>query len=347
MSNYPIAVNLAAYNGARWLPYCLESLVRQTNQQFYLVIIDDASLDNSCQVVEEFLAVHTELASRTRLMRNRQNMGFARTHNQALSWSSGEYVLLVNQDIILAEDYIKKTVKVLLDHHEVAAVTGKLKRWHFDAENYYSGRELEGPQIIDSAGFKILRNRSVSERGAGEVDRGQYNKAEEIFGVSGALPMYRRHAIKEVSPNGEMFDSDFVMYKEDVDLAWRLQRAGFKAFYIHEAVAYHDRSLKGASTKYELIKRHLRRSARLSVYSWVNHLAVLIKNDSWYNIVRDLPWILGYELQKLGYLLLFKPGQFRSAIKRLFAIRPAMFRKRRELKSINKIRPADLRHFWI
>ncbi len=77
------------------------------------------------------------------------------------------------------------------------------------------------------------------------MDNGQYAEAERVFGLSGALVMYRATALQAVRFEDEFFDHDFFAYKEDVDLAWRLQHLGWDAWYEPRAIAHHYRGMYG------------------------------------------------------------------------------------------------------
>jgi len=95
--------------------------------------------------------------------------------------------------------------------------------------------------IIDSTGIYFTRNMRHLDRGAEEIDHGQYNEAQCVFGASGAAAFFRREFIADVSVDGEFFDEDFFSYREDADLAWRAQLMGSKCLYVPVAVAWHVR----------------------------------------------------------------------------------------------------------
>ncbi len=345
---YATSINLVAYNGQRWLPFCLEALSNQTYKDFFLLVIDNGSLDGSAALIQEFLRTHHELGKRARLVVNKQNLGFSRGHNQAMAWTESDYVLMLNQDVLLDPAYLEHAVRALAADPRVAAVTGKLLRWNFQAASFYMEAlpELQAESCLDSAGLIVRRSRRVVERGQGERDHGQYPRGEEVFGVSGAAPVYKREALMDVSPLGEVFDEDFVSYKEDVDLAWRLQRAGYTAWYEPRAVAYHDRSVRGGLGIRDTLRHHHGRPRDLKVYSYVNHLAVLIKNDGWWNLTLDAPWILAHELAKAGYLFLTGPGTLFRAWGRLIAHIPTFLKKRNSLSVVQRRTTAELRKWW-
>jgi GT2 family glycosyltransferase len=345
---YPISIQLVTYNGAAWLPWCLESLLRSSEQNFFLMIIDNGSIDESWSIIQAFLKNNPILASHSRVVQNKLNLGFARAHNQALVWTNSDFVLLLNQDVLLDENYIKICSTCLVKRPDVAAVTGKILQWNFDSDNFHPTelKNLQAVSKIDSIGLGIKRTRQVINLGAGTVDHRQYESECEIFGVPGTAPMYRRTALNEISYNEEIFDNDFVSYKEDVDLAWRLRLAGFNAWYLPQAVAYHDRSLGGDNGWREQIKKRKSWPREFKIYSWVNHLASLLKNDSFSNIFLDLPWIVIHEFKKILYLLIFDPLVLTGGIRRLVRLFTRFLTKRRSSKKTHKIKPINLRKYW-
>jgi len=347
-SSYPISVHLVTYNSSIWLPYILEALVRQTRQDFFLLVIDNGSVDNSLALVEQALVKFPQLRMRCRVVHNKQNLGFARAHNQALAWTDSTYVMLLNPDILLDDRYLESAVGRLELEPLAAAATGKLLKWNFQSASWHweALPNLQKMSQFDSTGLVIKRSRKVTDRGQGEFDKGQYNQAGEVFGVSGAAPVYRREALQVVSIKGEVFDEDFVSYKEDVDLAWRLRLGGFTAWYEPEAVAYHDRRIKVGGGWREQLKQRRLWPAELKIYSWVNHLAVLLKNDSGFNILRDLPWILCHELAKIMALAVLNPMTLFRAKLRFLRLMPRFLAKRRSLKSTRKLKPQELRKWW-
>jgi GT2 family glycosyltransferase len=95
--------------------------------------------------------------------------------------------------------------------------------------------------IIDSTGIYFTRNMRHLDRGAEEIDRGQYDRMQYVFGASGAAAFFRRDVIEDVSVNGQFFDEEFFAFREDGDLAWRAQVMGWKCLYAPTALAWHVR----------------------------------------------------------------------------------------------------------
>lgn len=315
-----LSIHLLTYNGLKYLPYCLSSLADQIFQDFSVLIIDNASIDGTSYFIKQYLAnpANNYLNKKTKFVANVKNIGFAGGHNQALHWTKSEYVLLMNQDIIMAPDYLKFLVEFLEKIPDCAAATGKLLRWDFKSDEYkresLTSRIIKlnsKNKIIDSAGLKIFKKHQVAEISAGQLDNNHKETARPVFGVSGALPMYRRSALESVKIKyqknnkiySEYFDNDFLNYKEDVDLAYRLCLAGCLAYLIPQAQAWHDRTLKAGR---RLVKNRQDKSPYLNYLSYRNHLYFLIKNAPFKILIRHGWRILFYEVSKLIYLILFE-----------------------------------------
>ena len=348
-SGYPLSVHLVTYNSSLWLPYCLEALRRQTRQDFFLLVIDNGSMDNSAALVANFLRAHPELGGRSRLVCNKQNLGFARAHNQALAWTDSMYVQLLNPDLVLQENYLAALAERLDNQADAGAVAGKILRWNFDPESFHLEALADLPlgSQIDSVGLGIKKSRQIFELGLNETDKGQYEVPHQIFGVSGAAPMYRRLALDQVSVNGEVFDEDFVSYKEDVDLAWRLRRGGFSAWYEPRGVAYHDRRLNAQGNLWQRARKRASWPKVLKVYSLCNHWGVLVKNEGFFNLLRDSWQFVPYEIGKSLYYLFTEPGTFFQSLGRFLKLLPRFLSKRRALKSTRKLKPQSIRAWFI
>jgi GT2 family glycosyltransferase len=325
-----VSINLVTWNGKKYLPYCLDSIAKQTFRDFSLLILDNGSTDGTQDYLKNCLLPVPDC----RLVFNGENIGFAAGHNQALRGTEGEYVLMLNQDIILEPDFLEEIIKFLDNHPGAAAATGKLLHWDFSNN--------EKTDLIDSAGLEIFKNHRVIELGAGEMDGEKWSEPREVFGVSGAAPVYRRSALNEVAIDGEIFDEDFFSYKEDVDLAYRLRLAGFEAWFLPAARAYHDRSAKsGAKGDAEAARRRRVKSAFINYHSYKNHLFFLVKN-----VPAGICWRYGYrikwyEFKKFFYLLFFEPKTL-GGLGEFFRKLPKMRKKRKWIMKNKKVSTADI-----
>jgi len=222
-----ISVTIVTWNSAGPLRECLDSIQRQTFPDIEVIIVDNASTDDTLSLLKQ-----TNPA--WRVIFNPRNTGFAAGQNQAIRASSGSWVLCLNPDVVLHKDFVSQLVAPGNAYPDVGGLCGKLLRWH-------SPNEPRHPEIIDSTGIYFTRNMRHLDRGAEEPDHGQYDRAQYVFGATGAAALFRREFIDAVSVDGQFFDEEFFSYREDADLAWRAQLMGQKYLYTPSAIAWHVR----------------------------------------------------------------------------------------------------------
>ena len=241
-----IDINLVVWNGKKYLPFCIESILQQSYSDWQLNILDNGSTDDSVKYLREHYP-------NLKVVALKENTGFAQGHNKLLSWTNSEYVLCLNQDVILDQDFLKNSLDFLKNKKDVGSISPKVYHWDFkkldigDTVEPEKARELldsKKTNIIDTCGFQLFKNHQVVDWGQGEKDKPEFQEPKKIFGVSGACPIYQRKALEKVKIDNEYFDEDFFSYKEDVDLAYRLQLAGYKSYFLPQVTAHHNRSIK-------------------------------------------------------------------------------------------------------
>lgn len=296
------SILIVTYNSRAVIDSCLESLEAQTCADWEAIIVDNASTDGT----REFLQ---RTAVTTQLIGNCANRGFPAALNQALCHASGEFVLTLNPDVVLEPSCLERLLRAFASADErVGMLSPKLLR--------------VDSQTIDSTGLLVSRAWRVRDRGAGEPDRGQFDGQREILGPCAAAGMYRRAMLDSLRHDGQSFDETFFLLMEDVDLAWRAQRAGWQAHYVPTAVAYH----RGG------ISRHWSwRAQRLALR---NRYYLIAKHHRW--SWRDAAWLLGYDMPRLGWVLLTNPYTLRT-LWELAHEAPRLVRARREQVHIQEI----------
>jgi GT2 family glycosyltransferase len=342
-----LAVHLVTWNTARYVPHTFASLRAQTSKDWELLVVDNASSDTSVALMHQQL-LNFPVASR--VIVNGENAGFAKGHNQALKKTTGPYVLMLNQDMYIAPDCFEKLIAFLDAHPEAAAVTPRLMRWDFKGIESL-GLEKSLTNSIDALGLQVFRNRRVVEQYTGHewyALEGKLPHPLPVFGVSGAFPMFRRGAIEAISfSDGSFFDESHFMYKEDVDVAYRLAAAGLKSFVVLDAVAHHDRTGAGPKEMSDVaaLKNKKAHNKTVRYYSYKNHLAVLYKNEYWQNLLLDFPWIFWYELKKFIYFLAFD-SKVLVGLSDLVRNRAALKIKRQDIKKARKLSWREMRKHW-
>lgn len=308
-----VSVHIVTYNSSSDIVNCLNHVKDQTYKVKDIIIIDNCSSDETVSFIQSWMQEHKEVS--IRLMENEKNVGFAGGHNQAISQTNTDFVLVLNPDVCLDPTYLEKILNELHSDPEIGSATGKL----------YRDREKN---ILDSTGISMRKNRRAYDRGANQVDDGQWDEHSDIFGVSGAAAVYRRTMINQISLNNQFFDELFFAYKEDVDVAWRARLLGWKAKFVHYAIADHSRGWKEEKKRKDVplfIRKH----------SYINRYYSILKNDRFGYFFMHLPSILLYEIPALGYALL-RERQILGAWKEFYVNLPIMIKKRKLIFSKKK-----------
>jgi GT2 family glycosyltransferase len=333
-----VSINLVTWNGKKYLPYCFESIFKQTFRDFSLFILDNGSTDGTVEFIKSQISNLKSQISDLKVIFNEKNAGFAAGHNRAVRETESEYVFMLNQDIILEPNFLEVIIKFLDENPSVGAATGKLLRWNFEKN--------EKTDMLDSAGLKIFKSHRVIELGAGENDSEKWNEPRETFGVSGAAPIYRRKALREVTMDGQVFDEDFFSYKEDVDLAYRLRLRGWRAWFLPEARAYHDRTARAtAGGDFGAMRQRKNKSSFVNYHSYKNHLFFLVKD-----VPAGIYWRCGcrikwYEFKKFVYLLFFETATL-MGLGEFFKKLPRMWKKRKLVMATKTVETKEIRR-WL
>ncbi|KKS64858.1 MAG: Glycosyl transferase, family 2 [Parcubacteria group bacterium GW2011_GWA1_42_7] len=359
-----VSINLLLFKPEFYLKPCLESVLAQSFQDFELLVIDNDSQDGTARKAKEILESQNDLTD-WRVVENKENLGFAAGHNRGIEMAKGEIVILLNQDIILDRDYIKNTVEVFRGDEKIGSVQGKLLRLRVD------GEKLQKTEFIDNVGLIILKNRRIIAAGQGQKDGGQFEKREEIFGVDGAVPVFRKSAlediklpvrirsqkasagvqnygqIKDLDNSGEYFDEDFFMYKEDVDLAWRMRLAGWKSFYEPKAVAWHARTAgdSAAVNYFAIIRERLKINKFGKYHAFKNQRLMQIKNEQFWPLLKHLLFFLPKEIGAWAYVLVFERFTWK-AIKELFQLAPRAWEKRKIIMAKKRISAKEIERWF-
>ncbi len=254
------------WNGMRFIGMCLDSLKRSDFKEFEVIVVDNGSVDGSCELIEEQYPW-------VRLIKNPRNMGFATACNQGIKAAKGEYICLLNNDIEVETDWLKELVEGMERHPECGMGTTKMMF-------------LDDREVFYNTGDLFHAWSSGGGRGQGEKDVGQYNQEDYVFGACAGAGIYRRELFDTVG----IFDEDFFIFAEDVDLNMRSQLRGFKTVYLPKAKVYHI----GTATVGLYSDRYVYLCKR-------NDVLVLIKNMSLGMVFKNFSTILKHQLGDIKY----------------------------------------------
>lgn len=232
-----VSVIIVNYNVRYFLEVCVDSVLKATaGLEAEVIVVDNNSADDSLQMLRERFPQVIRIE-------NKENTGFSRANNQGVNIARGEYVLFLNPDTVMPEDFLAKTVAYLDAHPEAAALGPRLidgkGRFAPDAKKSFPTLSVA---LFKSSGINRIFPRSpyFNAYYAVHVDEWQTAAVEVL---SGCCMMVRRGVLAQI---GGAFDEDYFMYCEDVDLSYRIRQAGYQNIYFPEATLVH---YKGESTR--------------------------------------------------------------------------------------------------
>ena len=274
---------------------CIESLLKQTCLADEIIVIDnslDPLLSSKLRKMFPQIKVYSQ----------EKNLFYSPSLNKGLELSAQDFILCLNDDIILDSCFISKAMDVFSRDAGIGMSGGKVLR--------------SNAKILDSCGLFLTFWRTAKDRGYGQKDRGQFNKAGYVFGINGSAVIYRRKMLEKIKDKNGYFDSRFLMFYEDLDLSWRAKKQGWLAYYVPEACAYHVRggSFRPDAGKDKAIaRRYLNSQLHLELIK-NRHLAIL-KNESFFSFLLHFIPILVYDTCVFVYILLFRPKEIRPVLK--------------------------------
>jgi GT2 family glycosyltransferase len=242
------AVIIVNWNGRHLLEQCLQSLVKQTYQNFKIVLVDNGSTDDSVGFVQKKFP-------QVQIVELRENTGFARGNNigisVALKNKSIKNIILLNNDTKVEKIFIEKLIVAVdnnilnkKNNNRIGVLAPKMLLW----------QKNNSQKIIDAIGAETILDGRGYNIGNGEIDRGQYDSQQEVFGFCGGAVLLKRVALEDIVRNNnwqqevkngillecqQYFDNYFFAYYEDSDLSWRLRLRGWRVVTVPKAVVWH------------------------------------------------------------------------------------------------------------
>ncbi|MDY7576121.1 glycosyltransferase family 2 protein [Actimicrobium sp. CCI2.3] len=311
-TNWPkVAVIIVNWNGAAFLERCVHALLNQTVAPHEIIVLDNASSDESNEIIERFASV--------RLIRSAQNTGFARGNNLAILSAdvASEWIALLNPDAFADPVWLESLLLATERRPEFSAFGSKL----------VNGRN---PLLLDGIGDAYHPSGRVWRNGHGVAVSGVDDQECEIFSACAAACLYRRDAIDALGG----FDEDYFCYVEDVDLGFRLRLAGHRCLYVPQSVVLHLGSATTGGQDSDFAVYHGHRNL---VWTFIKNMPGAL---FWLllplHLLLNVASILLFSLRGRGALIL------RAKYHALLGVR-GMWRKRRH---IQRNRVASLAQIW-
>ncbi len=269
-----ISVIVLNYNGKHFLKDCFDSLLVSTYPQVELLMVDNASTDDSIAFVESSYP-------QVRVLNSGGNIGYSAGNNLGIREARGKYVLLLNNDIEVTPGWLEPIIEEFESDEKIAAVQPKIR--HMIERDAFEYAGAAGG-MIDIFGFPFMRGRVFYTI---EKDRGQYDTDIDLFWTSGAAMAIRKSVLEEAG----YLDDDFVHHMEEIDLCWRILIQGYRLRIRTDSVIYHyaGGTIKAASFKKEywnhrnsvfmMMKNYSsHRLAYLLVMRWLLDMLVVAKS---------------------------------------------------------------------
>lgn len=274
------------WNGAEMLRRYLPSVVAHTAlPDVEVIVADNGSTDNSLEVLRrEFPTVKTIVLDK--------NYGFAEGYNRAIDATEADYTVLLNSDVEVTEGWLTTLLDYMDAHPQVSAVQPKIRSWlnrnHFEHAGAAGG-------YLGWLGYPYCRGRRW---GKVEEDHGQYDTVAEVDWTSGACMCVRTQVYKELGG----LDAAFFAHMEEIDLCWRMRRAGWTLMCVPESTVYH---LGGGALSYD--------NPHKTYLNFRNNLLMIYKNKQHPWGVLSLRFFLDYAAACF-FLLQGKTGSAKAVI---------------------------------
>lgn len=274
-----VSILIVNWNGKHFLKDCFRSLSQITYKNTEIVLVDNASVDNSISYIKEYYP-------KVKVIQNIKNLGFAQGNDIGLKEARGKAILLLNMDTIVEKSFLDNLITLLYSKDGIGAVQPKI---------------LLYPQKnrIDSIGSFLLPTGALYHFGREKDHRDpKFNRPMEIFSAKGACILIK----KEVLNKTGLFDADYFAYFEETDLCQRIWLSGYKVMYQPSAIVWH----KGGAASNKIS------SSYITFHAYKNMLLTYLKNFSTKYLMRILP--VSLFLYEVVTILYFLQGKFGIAV---------------------------------
>jgi len=319
MKKQMVSIVIVNHNRKEDLKACLNSVQKTKYENFEVIVIDNASTDESVEVVKKNFGW-------VKLVVNDQNVGPIKARNFGVQISKGNLIAFLDSDTEVEPNWLIELAKVIDRDKKVGACACKVK--------FFSNKNL-----INSAGmgcdkYGFAFSRGLICRGNFEKDEGQYDKQEEVFSAYTAAMLARKDVLEQIN----LFNPELDMYYEDIELSWKIRLTGYKIMYVPTSLVFHKMSpLKTPFT------------TKVKYYTERNRLMTMIQNYSLPSLIRLIPFYLFLKFsESMIYLAFNKPDQakaistaFIHALNKL----PKIVYHRRQTQKIRKVDDKDIAKF--
>jgi GT2 family glycosyltransferase len=270
------SIIIPAYNGRAHLGACLPSVLAAITGHDEVWVVDDASSDNTASYVGTTFP-------QVKVLRSHTNLGFGAACNLGAKQAQGEFLVFLNQDVLVDAGWLEALVGALNERPDVGLVTSKVLL-------------LRDPQRINTCGNQVHLSGLTLCRGYGS-ERASFREQDEVSAISGASFAMRGDLFAALGG----FDPSFYLYMEDTDLSLRARLAGHRCLHVPQSIVYHDYDLRFGPRK--------------TFYQERNRYLILLKTLRWRTLFVLLPTLLLAELVTWGFVVTREPLRFANKLR--------------------------------
>lgn len=262
-----VSIVIPNYNGIKFIKNCLDSLVTQTEKDFEIIVIDNASTDGSAELVQNTFDY-------VKLIKLDKNYGFCKAVNEGIKASIAKYVILLNNDTEVKESFVEELLRVMEKSDRIFSCSAKML-------------QLYNKKLIDDAGDYYCALGWAFARGKSKPAT-RFDNNNEIFAACAGAAIYRKVIFEEIG----YFDEEHFAYLEDIDIGYRARIHGYKNMYAADAIVHHAGSGVSGSAHNEF---KVRLASKNSIY-------LIHKNMPFLQILLNLPFlIIGFLIKTLFF----------------------------------------------
>lgn len=273
--NELVSIIIVNWNGKHWLMNCIPSLYKQKYKNFEIILVDNGSTDGSIDWIENNYP-------KLKIVKNKINLGFAEANNQGFKRVSGKYVLFLNNDTVVTNDFLTILVRGLEKNPQIASLQSRMLL-------------MDYPKKLDSVGAFLTATGFLYHYGIAKNWQKKYDKKIPVYSAKGACMIFKKNVLDETLVDGEVLDNDYFAYFEETDLCHRVWMAGYEIYFEPKSVIYHKMGGTSNDMKNSFIQFH----------SFKNRINTYLKNLSLKKLIFILPLHI-IMTQFFAFLSLFK-----------------------------------------
>ncbi len=254
-----VSIIIVNWNGKKWFKDCLGSVYKQDYKNMEVILVDNASADGSVTYVKKYFP-------KVKIVINKKNLGFAQANNIGYKEATGDYVLFLNNDTKVTNNFLTELVKVLESDKKIGGAQSKILL-------------MDDPTRLDSVGAFLTNTGFLYHYGIAKEDSPKYDRQIDIYSAKGACMIFKREVLEKIKVDGEIFDSRYFAYFEETDMCHRVWLSGYRIVFAPKSIIYHK--MGGTSTRLD--------NSFVQYHSFKNRINSYIKNLDEFSLLKILP----------------------------------------------------------